>query len=75
MVEVVAVDDITGITPEVGHGERIDKRIKAANAELRELVAVSGSTLMELTGIGPCDAGNAVCPSLPAGRQRRTRTR
>jgi transposase len=36
--------------------DRIDKRIKAANAELRELVAVSGSTLMELTGIGPSSA-------------------
>jgi transposase len=36
--------------------ERIDKRIKVANAELRELVAVSGSTLMELTGIGPSSA-------------------
>jgi transposase len=36
--------------------ERVDKRIKAANIELRELVAVSGSTLMELTGIGPSSA-------------------
>lgn len=36
--------------------DRIDKRIKATNVELRELVAASGSTLMELTGIGPSGA-------------------
>jgi hypothetical protein len=31
----------------------VDKRIKTTNAELRELVAATGSTLLELTGIGP----------------------
>jgi hypothetical protein len=31
----------------------IDKKIKAANADLTELVAATGSTLQELTGIGP----------------------
>jgi transposase len=36
--------------------ERVNKRIKTANAELRELVIASGSTLMELTGIGPSSA-------------------
>jgi transposase len=36
--------------------ERVDKRIKSANTELRELVVASGSTVMELTGIGPSSA-------------------
>ena len=31
----------------------IDRRIKAANKELRELVEATGSTLLELNGIGP----------------------
>jgi len=34
----------------------IDKRIKAANTELRELVEATGSTLLELHGIGPSGA-------------------
>ena len=34
----------------------IDKKIKAANKELRELVAATGSTLLELNGIGPSGA-------------------
>jgi transposase len=34
----------------------IDKKIKVANAELTELVASTGSTLQELTGIGPSGA-------------------
>lgn len=33
--------------------DRIDKRIKTANKELRELVQATGSTLLELNGIGP----------------------
>jgi transposase len=36
--------------------DRIDKRIKAADVELRELVAATGSTLLELFGIGPSSA-------------------
>jgi transposase len=36
--------------------DRIDKRIKTADTELRELVAATGSTLLELTGIGPSGA-------------------
>ncbi len=36
--------------------DRIDKRIKAANKELSELVAATGSTLLELNGIGPSGA-------------------
>ncbi|WP_052393745.1 IS110 family transposase [Kutzneria sp. 744] len=40
--------------------DRIDTRIKAANVELRELVIASGSTLMELTGIGPSSAARLV---------------
>ncbi|WP_203217777.1 IS110 family transposase [Nocardia terpenica] len=36
--------------------ERIDRRIKAADKELRELVVQHGSTVMELNGIGPAGA-------------------
>jgi transposase len=36
--------------------ERIYARKKAANKELTELVAATGTTLMELNGIGPCGA-------------------
>jgi transposase len=35
---------------------RIDKRIKAADAELKELVKASGSSLLTLHGIGPSGA-------------------
>jgi transposase len=35
---------------------RIDKRIKAAGAELKELVAATGSSLLQLHGIGPSGA-------------------
>ncbi len=34
----------------------IDRRIKAANKELRQLVEAAGSTLLELNGIGPSGA-------------------
>jgi transposase len=34
----------------------IDKRIKAANVELRELITATGSTLLQLSGIGPSGA-------------------
>jgi transposase len=34
----------------------IDKRIKTADKELSELIAATGSTLLELHGIGPCGA-------------------
>ena len=34
----------------------IDKRIKAANKQLRELVEATGSTLLDLNGIGPSGA-------------------
>ena len=36
--------------------ERVDKKIKAANTELTELVASTGCSLQELTGIGPSGA-------------------
>ena len=36
--------------------DRIDKRIKATNKELTELVVAPGSTLLELHGIGPSGA-------------------
>ena len=36
--------------------EGIDKKIKAIKKELRDLIAARGSTLMELTGIGPSGA-------------------
>jgi len=36
--------------------EVVDARIKAANKELRQLVTATGSTLMELPGIGPAGA-------------------
>ncbi|WP_228541592.1 transposase [Nocardia sp. XZ_19_369] len=36
--------------------EVVDARIKTANKELRQLVAATGSTLMELPGIGPAGA-------------------
>jgi transposase len=34
----------------------IDKRIKAANVELRDLITATGSSLLELPGIGPSSA-------------------
>ncbi|MFG2109888.1 hypothetical protein [Micromonospora chersina] len=37
--------------------EGIDKTIKGAEKDLKELVAACGSTLMELHGIGPSGAG------------------
>jgi transposase len=36
--------------------EGIDKKITVINTQLRELIAARGSTLMELTGIGPSGA-------------------
>jgi transposase len=48
--------------------ERIDQRIKAANAELRELVTASGSTLMELIGIGPSSAARLLGDIADIGR-------
>jgi transposase len=38
----------------------IDKRIKAANAQLTELVNATGSRLQELTGIGPSSAARLI---------------
>jgi transposase len=35
---------------------RIDKRIKAADAELKQLVAATGSSLLQVHGIGPSSA-------------------
>lgn len=35
---------------------QVDKKIKAANAELTDLVAATGSTLQDLNGIGPSGA-------------------
>ncbi len=44
----------------------IDKKIKAANKELRELVAATGSTLLELNGIGSPPARPRWNPSVPS---------
>jgi hypothetical protein len=40
----------------VGELERIDKKIKAANKQLTELVEATGASLLELNGIGPSGA-------------------
>ena len=40
----------------IGELERIDKKIKAAEKDLKELVIARGSTLMDLHGIGPSGA-------------------
>lgn len=40
----------------IGELVSIDKRIKVANTELRDLVEATGSTLLELHGIGPSGA-------------------
>lgn len=40
----------------IGELEGIDKKIKTAEKDLKELVAARGSTLMELRGIGPSGA-------------------
>ncbi len=40
----------------IGELEGIDKKIKATERDLKELVLARGSTLMDLTGIGPCGA-------------------
>jgi hypothetical protein len=39
--------------------ERIYQRKKAANMELQQLVAATGSTPMDLHGIGPSGAGSS----------------
>ena len=36
--------------------DRIDKKMKTASKQLTELVQATGSTLLELTGIGPSGA-------------------
>jgi len=54
--------DVVGMTRRrlaaelVGELEAIDKKIKAANKQLTELVEATGSTLLELNGIGPSAA-------------------
>ncbi|HEX8867737.1 MAG TPA: IS110 family transposase [Lentzea sp.] len=48
--------------------ERVDERIKSANTELRELIDASGSTLMELTGIGPSGAARLLGDIADIGR-------
>jgi transposase len=40
----------------IGELERVDKNMKAADRDLKELVAAHGSTLTELHGIGPAGA-------------------
>jgi hypothetical protein len=40
----------------IGELETIDKKIKATEKELKDLVIARGSTLMGLHGIGPCGA-------------------
>jgi len=46
--------------------DRIDKKMKTASKQLTELVQATGSTLLELTGIGPARRGAA-----PRRRRRR----
>jgi transposase len=55
----------------VGELEAIDKKIKVARKQLAELVAATGSGLLELNGIGPpappgCWATSATSPGSPA---------
>ncbi len=45
-----------GPRPSTGELEVIDKKIKAADKDLKELVTARGSTLMNLHGIGPSGA-------------------
>jgi hypothetical protein len=40
----------------IGELTAIDKKIKAANKQLTELVAATGGNLLQLTGIGPSGA-------------------
>jgi hypothetical protein len=46
----------------------IDKRIKAANVELRDLITASGSSLLELSGIGPSSAARLLGDVSEIGR-------
>ncbi len=39
---------------------QVDKKIKAADKELNELVATTGSSLQDLNGIGPCGAARLI---------------
>jgi len=56
----------------IGDLERIYQRKKAANKELRKLVAETGTTLMDLHGIGPSGAARLLVevtsPSSPTAR-------
>ncbi|WP_234040263.1 transposase [Micromonospora coerulea] len=62
MIATVKPRDIVGKTRRrlavelISELEGIDKKIKAAEKDLKELVAARGSTLMELHGIGPSGA-------------------
>jgi transposase len=46
----------------------IDKHIKAANVELRDLITASGSSLLELSGIGPSSAARLLGDVSEIGR-------
>jgi transposase len=46
----------------------IDKKIKAANAQLTELIAATGSTLRDLNGIGPSGAARLLGDVTDIGR-------
>jgi len=49
----------------IGDLERIYQRKKAANKELKELVAETGTTLMDLYGIGPSGAARLLFAAQP----------
>ncbi|MFC4017520.1 hypothetical protein ACFOW4_06130 [Micromonospora sp. GCM10011542] len=62
LIATVKPRDIVGKTKRrlavelISELEGIDKKIKAAEKDLKELVAACGSTLMELHGIGPSES-------------------
>jgi transposase len=56
----------------IGELESIDRKIKAADKELRQLVTDRGSTLMDLVGIGPSSAARLLADT---GDIRRFRDR
>ncbi|WP_083914048.1 IS110 family transposase [Nocardia concava] len=60
------------VTEQIEDLETIDRRIKTADKELRQLVTARGSTLMQLHGIGPSSAARLLADT---GDIRRFRNR
>ncbi|MGC5022413.1 IS110 family transposase [Micromonospora sp. DT47] len=70
LIATIKTRDIVGKTRRrlavelIGELEGIDKKIKAAEKDLKELVVARGSTLMDLHGIGPSGAARLLADDI-----------